>query len=526
MFLCLVLQFALASASPTLLRTGLKVATQPANVAPVVSAQADGDDDDDDDYVPPPIPAPAPPATDCSALADVVVRGQDFSQVAQIACRFWPSDFGTFPVQNASFLINSLQWVFNSGGLWEQLQISMISSTDYCIRREVTREEMGIGAKSCPVTINEDLVEEEHDFEDKFKEGNWACGSGADEDSCACSRRDQVKPDKSRDTIQIKRRPAGCNMVHQGKCYGRCPYGYKRGFLKGFFRPTCTSVCADSNHPFSCGVGCASSREKCSQVVLNQVSEIVVSASRIASFFTGPGGVALHTSLVMAVKVAEFALTVLTKVVKAASSVINQLTREEIELSMLLTIYQSVKDSAVDIAKDWVKLQMMLEGTVGFFMQLVDSEFGWKKIDLSWISNVIMKNGADILKSAFNIVGAFSYERCELARDDVHFSIEDVGDARTLGPYSKDGAVNGRPRYRLITNRNNIIMEYSRSSRAWSLWVMDKTYGRGWWFGFLGFGWREMYESKVDSPVFPTTGWRRLEGKDPVPEVTSAFGAD
>jgi len=147
--------------------------------------------------------------------------------------------------------------------------------------------------------------------------------------------------------VTIQRRPKGCKMVHRGKCYGNCPRGYRPTFLKGWFRPVCTSVCAHTNHPYTCGVGCANSRSNCAKIILRQVGEVAAAASRVASFFIGKS---VFTETVVYVKrVGEFALNVIKKISRIAEGVFKQLKREKAELVLVLAIFQIIKEEVKKI---------------------------------------------------------------------------------------------------------------------------------------------------------------------------------
>jgi len=181
------------------------------------------------------------------------------------------------------------------------------------------------------------------------------------------------------------------------------------------------------------------------------------------------------------------------------------------------------------LGTDWEQFKKLVSTTTGFFLQLVDAEYGWKNINLGWVSGVLMKSGFSVLEAAHGIAKEFSYKKCSPADETAVFTVEEVGDDRMIGPWMRQGGHDDKPRYRsLSSNRKKTLLEWSRSSKSWSMWFKDTSFGRGWWFGWIGLGWRELYQSKLDTPEFPTKGWRRLEGKAPVPQVVSALdgGAD
>jgi len=477
-----------------------------------------------------PTPAPSPiPISTCADITDITLRGKDFTKVVQTVCNVWPKDqFGAFPANTVGQLNQILGQVFNAGGLWDKLQAVVgEKSSRYCLRREVMRYELTAVASesNCPPVLTEDRLDELPDELAKHAElsdGYWACGNGT-QSNCDCRKRDLESLNTPFPVVSISSQPSGCQMVHAGKCYGSCPSKYRPTFLKGWFRPVCTSVCAETNFPVTCGVGCANSRMDCVAIILNQVKEIAISASKIAAFFmTGSAGVIFATAVEQVVKVAEFAFNVLAKVLEIADAAYKQFTREQAEMATLISLYQVLKETAADVAKDWLTFQGYIRESGALFVRLIDANFGWKNIDLGWITGAIMKEGLGALTGAFQVARAFAYAKCELADDEVHFTIEHIGDQRLIGAWSKDGTANGKPRYRIIRNRENTMLEWSRRSNSWAIWYLDKSFGSGWWFGWLGMGWRELYETKSPTPEFPKSGWRKIEGSLPLPQLVSA----
>lgn len=482
----------------------------------------------DGDVVPaPPAPAPDVPIKTCDDIKDVVIRGKDWTNIVGTVCNFWPAQFGKFPADSVGHLTKIIGQVMNEGGLWDQLKAIAVERTSkYCLRREVLRYDLTSTASesTCPQVLSDDILEEmpqETDVKKDLLEGYWACSNGTAGD-CDCRKRDQlVEQDVSEPfpVLKIASRPSGCSMVHAGKCYGKCPQKYRPTFLKGWFRPVCSSICAETNYPVTCGVGCANSRSDCVSVILNQVKEVAIAAGKIAIFFSGAGfsGVALAATVEQVVKVAEFAFNVLSKVLKIADAAYKDYTREQGEMAVLVSIFQVLKDLAADVAQDWIKFQDLIRKSGNLFLRLIDAEFAWKNVNLAWITGAIMKEGIGALFGAFEVARAFAYAKCNVADDEVHFSIEQIGDQRLIGAWSEDGQTNGKPRYRLIRDRGNTVLEWSRRSKSWALWVFDSSFGRGWWFGWAGLGWRELYETKANTPGFPTTGWRKIEGPLPMP---------
>lgn len=490
-----------------------------------------------DEPTPEPTPAPPTPAPvpieSCEDITDITLRGQDWTDVCKTVCTVWPTElFGPFPASTIQGLTNMLQTVFNEGGMWDQMTVLLNErSGRYCLRQEVTRTivtSLAAAAeepKECPPILSDEVLEEMPDEVEVHRElldGYWACGKGGAENKCDCRRRDGLVDNEVYPVVSISSRPVGCQMVHQGQCYGACPAGFRPTFLTGWFRPVCTSICAETNFPVTCGVGCANTRSDCVSVIMNQVKEVAIAASKVAAFFMGgAGAVILHTTVEQVVRVAEFGVNVLGKVLEIADSAFKQFSREEAELATLVSLFQVLREAAVDVAKDWVQFQGLIRESSKLFVQLIDAEFGWKNVNLGWISGAIMKGGVEALSGGFEVARAFAYAECELATNEVAFTIENVGDLRVIGAWSQDGTTNDKPRFRLIRDRANTVLEWSKRANSWSLFFLDASFGRGWWFGWIGLGWRELYTTQANTPGFPTTGWTRVEGPLPLPQLVS-----
>lgn len=258
-------------------------------------------------------------------------------------------------------------------------------------------------------------------------------------------------------------------------------------------------------------------------VILNQIKEVAIAASSVAAFFVGgAAGVILSTVVEQVIKLAEFGFNILSEVLFIAQTAFEQFAREEAELATLISIYEIAKTRAEEIAGDITSFMGLVETSVPLLLQLIDAQFGWTNIDLGWIAGVIMQNGDNILTDAFEVAKAFAFGPCELADNSVAFAIEDVGDERVVGPWTAQGSKNGKPQYRALINREKVLLEWDSRGKTWGIWVKDTSFGRGWWFGWIGMGWRELYETSSNSDGFPTTGWRSLEGVLPLPYMVSA----
>lgn len=488
-----------------------------------------------------PTPAPVTPLT-CADLTNITVGGNDWTDVVKTVCTHWPSTFGTFPAASVVGVQNTLSILMEENGMWAQLLAKFgEANIDYCLRVDASREIITPTSllqngetTFCAQTLNEDVLAEypeviigdENSSSDAspLLSGYWATlAADSDSSTCVYSRRDLRA--MTGDTISIASSPSGCQMVHSGVCYGNCPKGFRPTFLLGWFRPVCTSVCAATNHPVTCGVGCANSKTACLKVIMNQVKEVAIAAAKVAAFFsTGTTGTVIVQVVEQVVKIAEFGFNVLSKVLQIAEVAYETFSREEAQLSTLVAIYEIVKTTIGEVQEDIVAFLGVVQTSIPLLTGLIDAQFGWIDIDLEWIATTLMQYGGSILEGAFKVVRAFAYGKCEIADDVVAFTVEDVGDERLVGPWTQDGSRNGKPRYRCLVeaHRPLTVIEWDSRAKTWGIWYKDTTYGRGWWFGWVGFGWRELYDSSSQSASFPTTGWRRLEGSLPLPYMVSA----
>merc|ERR1719436_232903 len=191
-------------------------------------------------------------------------------------------------------------------------------------------------------------------------------------------------------------------------------------------------------------------------------------------------------------------------------------------MATLIAIFQTVQMAIGDIFADWAEYRSALSDAGSLFLQLLDAQWGWQGLNLDWITRVLVRNGAAALTGAFKVAKAFAYGACDIADDTVSHVVVDVGDQRLVGPWTADGNYNGKPQYHSLIDRSNTKLEWNRYEGSWSFWVYDTSVGHGWWLWWTGLGWRELYQSSAQTPGFPTTGWRRVEGSLPLPVLVSA----
>jgi hypothetical protein len=458
---------------------------------------------------------------DCDTLTGLAVAGHDFTEVAKLVCKNWPPSMGPFPATNVTWVTEMLGAVFNSGGMWEKFQQDKKNparNARFCERAQVTREQIPFVASACPKVVTEEIRAELLSLgdEDKtFEAGSWACQDAADK--CACLRRDDLRDDKPR--VNISSRPDNCQMVHQNKCYGNCPRGHKPVWLTGYFRPVCNSICADTNHPFRCGLGCARSRQECSLVVAEQTKTVALTISRVASFVLNAP--IIHSATQAVISLAEFAIVTLNRIVEAAVYVWNTLRREGAQLGVIMALYQFVKETLESMGTDWLKLSGLMTTAIKLVLDLIDTQFGWATLDLNWLINVFVKHGPAILDSGFQLATVFTYDTCQLATKETVFTIEDAGDERMVGPWYLSGQNDGKNRY--VPKRvGDTVLEWNGARRSWNLWVRDTESWQGWWFWWLGLGWRILYDNQQPAADFPKEGWALREGTFPAPQLLAA----
>lgn len=248
------------------------------------------------------------------------------------------------------------------------------------------------------------------------------------------------------------------------------------------------------------------------------MKQITALVSKVVAYFQT--GHLISDALRIIRGVAGFAMTTLKSAVGRAMEIWTNYTRDKTELGVLLSLMQFVKEAGAEAALDANNLETLLNTTQHLFLQLVDAELGWDEVDLDWMASLLSESGMEIVGAAFATLQTFRYADCELAGSQVHFSIEECGHENMVGPWGHVGFLNERARYQRIDDKDT-VMEWDSRDKAWKLFYMDRSSGRGRWFGWIGLGWTEMYRSAEDTQTFPTEGWRRVEGPSPLPSVVS-----
>lgn len=260
------------------------------------------------------------------------------------------------------------------------------------------------------------------------------------------------------------------------------------------------------------------------QIIFRQILSVITSVSRVLSFFVK--GAKYVDIAAQVVRVTEFALQVVLKAVAVADQLYSLIaSRERVGLTLITAVFQLLRDSVQDYIEFFdTKLKPLITDTTNFWLQLVDAEYGWKNVNLNWISGVLTRGPNSTLAAAHAMVQSFAYGPCQLSNKTDLFTVEESGDDRIIGPWFQKGLVNKKAKYvlknhpgfpdaerktRIESNRRNL----------WSIWVLDRSFGRGWWFGWLGLGWRRLYENRINIETVPTLGWGKREGALPLPQI-------
>jgi len=302
---------------------------------------------------------------DCDQLQGLVVGGRELGEAAVLMCRFWPTErFGDFPVNDTQALAE----LFNGAGdLWKRIdELSKAKDTSFCWKRLGVREQL------------EDL--------------NLLDIHG---------HLNATEVSKASD----------CDMQVFGKCYGGCPGGTKPVMLVGKFAPVCSSSCVQSTHQTPCGFGCATGVTRCVKTLMEQITVTLRSVGQVASYLSGNPHISAVVDQVL--RLSEFFIDVVYKIVKVAKHVWKERPKSIAELGTLIALVQYVFEHAKTIGKDFLELGKMFGETIEMVLELVDGEFDWKEVNLKFVSDTILKHGTSILGAAGEFAEAFVYPKCK-----------------------------------------------------------------------------------------------------------------
>lgn len=393
----------------------------------------------------------------CAALGSIgTVGGENFADLGTLVCKNWPPSLGTFPFTSATSVIKFLQLAFGKGGLWEDMKKIWGDRRNarFCWRNQTLRDVAPPGSS--------------------YK----------------------------------------CRFTAKSTCYGKCPRGYRKGFLKGLFKPICVSACADTFHTVSCGFGCANTRLNCARTVFDQIASIVKEVTTLISL---AGQVALAETINSVIAVVEFALNVLPQMVRALKNAHKYVSKGHKHAALFILLYQLVAKIYPDGTKnpEVKKAKWDMKTILQYILDLCDGDitnlFSWvtaKKIVVRQLKKVLV-NKLKNLPMIKRIVKAFTYKTCgEMQRNSV-LTLEGGGYDDANGQWVKYYDHNKRASY-ARQNSKQFQLEYSIKNKAWRI-KRKQTIGSD----------KILYAAYQDTSDFPTDGWVAVDGPQPVPTFIS-----
>lgn len=302
---------------------------------------------------------------DCNQLSDIVVGGKDLGQAAVLLCQFWPSGaLGDFPVNNAKTVVD----LFNQGAdIWKKIKdlAKGRPGGTFCWKKAAGRE-----------LIHSMMLDAQLQF----------------------NRSEMVAA-------------SDCDMRVFGRCYGACPSGMKPMAVVGGLVPACTSDCREMTLTRGCGLGCSKGWFSCLGTLSDQVGQVTKAVSKVASFMTG--NPLIHEVVDKILRLVDFFIDMMFEVVNVAKKVYREWPRGQAELGVIIALLQFVLEHAKELGQDFLYLKDQFGETLEMIMELMDAEFTWKKIDLDFVANTILKHGKDILDAAFEFATVFVFPTCK-----------------------------------------------------------------------------------------------------------------
>lgn len=288
---------------------------------------------------------------------------------------------------------------------------------------------------------------------------------------------------------------------------GECPAGYKNTGLTGIFTRSCNTGCMWSTHPVSCGFGCATDRSQCNGAILDQSFIVAQGVASVYGFVVGDERIGKAVAAV--IQLAEFMLETLPPIVDAIQGAIDILKNNEHGAMVAVILFQYLQETAPDVREPAEAIRDAIQHFGDIIARLADDKRETGKIDPSKIIKEIVDAGENILDYAVKATKVFTNPTCAIT-DNVAFTVETAGDDRLLGPWIQRGVVEGHPRYTLLGDRNTNL-EWTNANRL-SRWVIFSDNQ----FGYIGR--RFLYESAIPSYDYPLSGWKKLQGVEPLPE--------
>jgi hypothetical protein len=283
-----------------------------------------------------------------------------------------------------------------------------------------------------------------------------------------------------------------------------CPHGFKPQRFVPDLNPVCTSVCAESNHPVPCGLGCASTAGHCFLMATKHLRKVGKGTALALTLLTG--NPVFKSSVSKLSSMLEFATRTLWKVFRVGHIIYRADDIEEAILGAIVSLYQIIY---ADIK--WNLKGYKVTGKVfKFLYKLIKTRLGeqWQQE----LAKLILKTTPTVFTTAWDLTKTFTGRTCEVADESVLFTIEKAGDEQILGPWMKRGKFHGKYRYVRVNNAQT-KMQWSQWDMSWGIWVKE---------GFAGLGWRRLYKTTFQSETFPTRGWEVDKGEYPAPSVFSS----
>jgi len=310
---------------------------------------------------------------------------------------------------------------------------------------------------------------------------------------------------------EISAVPYGCDMTSGRKCYDKCPPGSRPLPITGGFRPLCQTKCSESDHHVDCGFGCANEAWSCVNAVVEQIGSVVKAVSRLASIATG-----LPNVFDAVVSIVEFIITTLPKLIEFFENAWNKLTGKlqtgEKQVGLILTMVELAKEANSSFIGPFLQMHESVKQVPSMFKELLDAEWGWLNLDK--IPSILEKFRASDILLGFKMVEAFKKPKCKVADRTPVFTITDIGDARFVGKWMRQGSRLDRPRYRLIDDSMDPYTPtiYWSKKKCWRAFVDNP----GHW------GRHTLYTNGNQSQTVPSNGWEVVGGVKPAPTLQIA----
>lgn len=291
----------------------------------------------------------------------------------------------------------------------------------------------------------------------------------------------------------------------------RCPLGYMRSGLSGLFTRACRTGCMWSEHPISCGMGCASNRSSCGSAVMDQAFVVAQGIGAVYGFVTGDERITKAVAAV--VNLAEFLLQAIPPLVEVVKGAVGIIDENECAIVIATLLFQYAQENAGDVGESLKSIQEAIKHFADVIAAIAREQAASGRINAGTVIRAILDHGEEMLDFAVRATKVFAHPTCEITANTA-FTIEVVGDDRLQGPWVPRGNVNGRPRYTLVGDRSTNL---EWSNRNGGKWVM---FSDG-WSGIIGR--KYLYESSARSEDYPTDGWSLAGGDSPLPEIVAVM---